>query len=198
MKWHKCHSTYGYYARVRLSYNGEGKWYLVHRLVAQAFIPNSDNLPEVNHKDENKLNNCVDNLEWCTKAYNLSYNGLRERVEHKWTKPVICVETRILYESIRIASKETGVLASMIGTVCNKKRHTAGGYHWKYASDLTEPDMKFYISNEKSVKCIETGIIYNSMQEAGRKTGCRPDCISRVCRGNGKTTGGFHWEYIEK
>jgi hypothetical protein len=51
------------------------KHYKVHRLVAQAYIPNPDNLPEINHKDEDKTNNCVSNLEWCTKEYNLNYKA---------------------------------------------------------------------------------------------------------------------------
>lgn len=50
----------------------------VHRLVAEAFIPNPDNLPIINHKDENRMNNSADNLEWCTKLYNNTYNGARE------------------------------------------------------------------------------------------------------------------------
>ena len=53
--------------------------YRVHRLVATTFIPNPNNLPEVNHKDENKLNNCVSNLEWCTHQYNNSYGSKPER-----------------------------------------------------------------------------------------------------------------------
>ncbi|MGN0444233.1 MAG: NUMOD4 domain-containing protein [Acutalibacteraceae bacterium] len=51
----------------------------VHRLVAEAFIPNPQRLPLINHKDEDKCNNCVDNLEWCTKQYNNSYNGANSR-----------------------------------------------------------------------------------------------------------------------
>ena len=69
---------HGYY-RVHLSVNGERKHYLVHRLVAEAFIPNPNNLPCVNHKDEDKTNNSVDNLEWCDVAYNNAYNGLHSR-----------------------------------------------------------------------------------------------------------------------
>lgn len=71
-------STSGY-LRVNLSKNNKVKWYNVHRLVALAFIPNPDNLPIINHKDENKTNNCVENLEWCTTIYNVNYGTARER-----------------------------------------------------------------------------------------------------------------------
>ena len=68
----------GYYV-VNLSKNGKSKIFTVHRLVAQAFIPNPDNLPQVNHKDENKLNNNVDNLEWCNSNYNHNYGTRNKR-----------------------------------------------------------------------------------------------------------------------
>ena len=68
------------YAEVALWKNSSRKLYMVHRLVAEAFIPNPNNLPQVNHKDENKKNNQVDNLEWCTQAYNNIYGTRLERV----------------------------------------------------------------------------------------------------------------------
>ena len=61
------------YLVVILTHNGIKKSKRVHRLVAEAFIPNPNNLPEINHKDENKLNNSVDNLEWCNRTYNNNY-----------------------------------------------------------------------------------------------------------------------------
>lgn len=66
----KIHSKENGYQRVVLSLDGCGKYYYVHRLVANLFIPNPDNLPCVNHKDGDKSNNCVDNLEWCTRSEN--------------------------------------------------------------------------------------------------------------------------------
>jgi len=68
------------YLGVVLCAKGLQQQYMIHRLVAEAFIPNPDNLPEVNHKDENKMNNCVDNLEWCTTRYNLNYGTRNERI----------------------------------------------------------------------------------------------------------------------
>lgn len=68
------------YKMIDLRLYGQRKRVYVHRLVAQAFIPNPNNLPQVNHKDENKLNNNVDNLEWCTHAYNQQYGTKNQRM----------------------------------------------------------------------------------------------------------------------
>ena len=92
-----------------------------HRMVSQAFIPNPDNLPCVNHKDENKYNNSVDNLEWCSYSYNARYNGNSERIGRKMKGrlphnciAVFDVETEETYPSISEASRRTGVSSSVI------------------------------------------------------------------------------------
>lgn len=72
-------NPYGY-VNYYLRREGEKKGYRINRLVAQTFIPNPNNLPYVNHKDENKLNNCVDNLEWCTALYNNNYGTRNKRI----------------------------------------------------------------------------------------------------------------------
>ena len=112
------------------------KRFLVHRLVAEAFIPNPDNLPQVNHRDENKTNNSVDNLEWCDCKYNINYGTCIQRSKSKRGKPVICVEKGILYQSAHEASRQTGISR---GNICNCCRggcgyKTTGGYHWRFAS----------------------------------------------------------------
>lgn len=74
------------YHEVLLQEHGIGKWYLVHRLVAITFIPNPNDLPFINHKDGNKLNNSVDNLEWCTRSQNAKHsfeNRLQSRVTNR-------------------------------------------------------------------------------------------------------------------
>lgn len=78
----------GYYG-VQLSKDGITKPYLIHRIVATEFIPNPDNLPQVNHKDEDKYNNCVDNLEWCDAKYNSNYGTARQKVVDAISKPIL-------------------------------------------------------------------------------------------------------------
>lgn len=112
----------------------------VHRLVAIAFIPNPLNLPHINHKDENKQNNCVDNLEWCTHKYNVNYGTRNKKISEKnknrldCSKPVVCIETGIIYPSISEASRKNNIKISTMSKCCLKRPHckTAGGYHWQY------------------------------------------------------------------
>lgn len=79
------------YLFVSLCKNGTHKMLSIHRLVAEAFIPNPDNLPYVNHKDETKTNNNVDNLEWCTASYNATYGTSKLRASDKRAKPVAII-----------------------------------------------------------------------------------------------------------
>ena len=72
------------YKIAQMRYNGKIRNTTIHRLVAETFIPNPNNYTQVNHKDENKLNNAVDNLEWCTKKYNMNYGTIKSRLSEKW------------------------------------------------------------------------------------------------------------------
>ena len=133
------------YQYVNLYKNGEGKKMLVHRLVAMAFIPNPENNPQVNHKDENPLNNFVENLEWCTASYNTNYGTRNERMiqnrrsyklgNHPQAKSVFCEELNKTFDCAKRAGEELGIDVSSIVKVCKAKAKIAGKLHWKYADD---------------------------------------------------------------
>ena len=120
------------YQTVCLSNKGKKKYAKIHRLVGEAFIPNPSGLPLINHKDENRENNCVDNLEWCDVKYNNNYGTRNEKVIQSLSKPVICVETGVVYMSATVAGKELGIDNSAIGKCCKGIYKTCGNYHWCY------------------------------------------------------------------
>ena len=137
-KFLKSRLNRGNYHRIDLCKNGKRKSYLIHRLVAQAFIPNPEGLPEVNHKDENKSNNCVDNLEWMSKIDNIHYGTGIKRAAKKRSKPVYCIELDRVFNGATQAARELGLNNSHICKCCKGKYKTAGGYHWKYAETSVE------------------------------------------------------------
>ena len=126
------------YLFVCLYKDGKHKLYTVHRLVAQAFLANPDNMPEVNHIDECKTNNAVSNLEWCTRAYNINYGtGIARRAAASKSKPVQQFSKDgtfvAVWPSTIEARRQTGINESHICACCKGKLHTAGGYRWLYA-----------------------------------------------------------------
>jgi len=125
----KHHANYKGYYRLRVKYVGEGrKSKYIHRLVAEAFIPNPDNLPSINHINEIKSDNRAENLEWCTVGYNNSYGSRLENFK----KPVRCIETGKVYESTKAASMDYVATHTGISRACMGKQKTAGGVHWEY------------------------------------------------------------------
>ena len=119
------------YLLVELYKNNIKKKYSVHRLVAEAFIPNPYNLPQVNHKDENKLNNNVDNLEWCTNEYNINYGTRTER----YSKPVLqyTLDGEFVREwpSARECGRN-GFNQGSVSACCRGELKKHKGYIWKY------------------------------------------------------------------
>lgn len=134
------HPDKGGYMRVLLSKNKKSKSLLVHRLVAKTFIPNPNNYPEINHKDENIKNNEVSNLEWCTPKYNSNYGTRNQRMAQTLTNGP-CSKTVIQYslsgKLIKIwpSTKECsrhGFDFRNVSACCRKQRPTAYGYIWQY------------------------------------------------------------------
>ena len=120
------------YLRVTLCKDGKVKRYAVHRLVAIAFLPNPYNLPQVNHKDEDRTNNTVENLEWCDCQYNINYGTRTKRMAEKRSKSVICIETGKIFNSIIQVERDFGISHSHISKCCLGKQKTCGGFHWRY------------------------------------------------------------------
>lgn len=129
-------STNGYYDVTLYKEPKNRHKVLVHKLVAQAFIPNPDNHPCVNHKDENKLNNNVNNLEWCTYGYNNAYGTARIRGIEKRSKKIAqyTLEGQQIatYMSAHVAARLLGVSATDIFYCCSGKSDVAYGYRWVY------------------------------------------------------------------
>lgn len=120
------------YLTVGLCKNGEQKDYLIHRLVAQAFIPNPHNKPQVNHIDENKENNHAENLEWVTAKENNNHGTHNLRASKTKSIPIICIETGIEFYGISECSRQMGLNDGNITSVLKGKRKTCGGYTFKY------------------------------------------------------------------
>ena len=118
---------------VDLHKDGKSKTYEIHRLVAMAYLPNPENLSEINHKDENKTNNCLQNLEWCDRSYNINYGTRTEK-----TKKQI-LQFDLDGNFIREWPSATDVGLEVQSHICKclkGKTKSALGYVWKYKDNI--------------------------------------------------------------
>lgn len=169
------------YKRVTLCKKNKTKKYKVHRLVAQAFIPNPNNLPQINHKDENSKNNNVENLEWCTAKYNSNYGNHNEKIRQRMLQnnpfkgkhhsPKTLEKLRLAKLGRHLSEEQK----KKIG-VANKGKGRIG----------------------KKVYCVELNKTFNSVVDAEKQLGIFNPNIVQVCLGKRKTAGGYHWWYIKE
>lgn len=131
-------TKHGYY-NVLLHKDGKRKNERVHRLVASAFIPNPNNYPYINHKDENPSNNHVDNLEWCTAEYNSNYGTCKERIANSNSKPILKYDLDgnfiCEYKSLAEAERIEGIDHATISMSCSGRVSYQCGYIWIYKCD---------------------------------------------------------------
>lgn len=200
---------------------------MIHRLVAEAYIENPENYPLVNHKDENKCNNNINNLEWCSYKYNSNYgsnpNKSKERMEnflkehplfnrgennHK-SISVRCVETQQVFETFSAAAEWCGIKDTASFTDYFKGKQGSVGkhpltkerLHWqKFENDQwhNPPTYSYktkHYSQERKVRCITTGEIFETITEA--QEFYHITHIGECCRGTRKTAGGKQWEYAD-
>ncbi len=190
--------------------NGCSKRCRVHRLVASAFIPNPENKPYVNHKDGNKENNNVFNLEWVTASENAIHARQTGLLGQQQTRHIrqynLNGDYMMTYESSAEAARQTGSLQPKIIEVCAGRRKTTNNYQWRYDDENIEklPSLNKPLNSKKRVaqytKDGQLIAIYESFREAARAVDGTPSAISRICSGTPglHTHKGFVWELVDE
>lgn len=197
----------------QLSING--KSFLIHRLVAQAYIPNPNNYREINHIDGNKLNNNVSNLEWCSRSHNVKHafdTGLKRnkkgaenplsKTVYQWTLDGELVKVwYCLEDAIKYYSKDNKRAGVGVGDCARGRNHTAYGYIFTYESTIPPERIHDAKYNKQCIKVVGTNIhtkeskIYESVRDT-EKEGFIPTLVVKCCKGKRKTHKEHTWKYL--
>lgn len=200
----KTSKTKEKYMGVTLSKNGTRKGFSVHRLVAEAFIPNPNNYPLINHINGIKDDNCVCNLEWCTIKQNIqhAYDVLNMRNHYgsikQYTKEGEFIKE---YDSVREASRELGIHFGNIVKCANKQRNVAGGYVWRFNLDDTSSNVYKNKRDKRVVMLDKNGtriMTFDSITEASLYLNKNQHTIASCCQGITNTAGGYMWRFLEQ
>lgn len=172
-----------------------GKMIFIHRIVAQLFVPNDDvNKIEVNHKDNNTLNNCADNLEWVTAKENSQY---KEKENAVLMIDIVSGKIVNSFNSGRDAEKQTGICSGTIFRVLAGTRKTAGGYYWKYKNEThnhnySNKPMPVLQINPNTFDIIAE---FPNLRAAANSIGVGKTCIHNCIKGYSRRAGGYIWRY---
>lgn len=202
------------YMNVELRMNNKKRRTSVHRLVAEAFIDNPLNLPQINHKDENKANNHVSNLEWCTAQYNIRYkDGVkRRRATAILNLNAVCkysMEGEFIekFECATDAAISVNGSCTEILSCCHHRAHSLSykGYMWRFLSECNCNKIEPY-KIKKSSLCRKVGQYtldgdsiqyFYSVQKAAESVNARPSNIRRCCLGKINSCMGFKWRFLD-
>lgn len=206
-------SNMGYF-RVEFNINGVAKKHAVHRLVAEAFVPNPNNLPCVNHKDENPRNNRADNLEWCTQKYNCNYGTRVERIQaHKVNyKSYDNVNSKTVYQydldgnfiaeygSTKEAARQLGIKDSNISRVCRGERTAYKDCYFSYTKEFNyKPNSHTRIKTKPIQQLDRDGNLIREHEYSTdfKQYGFDANSIRMVCDGKMYWHKGYKFKYKE-
>ena len=188
-------NTHGYPYVALPKGDGKSKNMLVHRLVATAFIENPDNLPQVNHIDENKTNNDVTNLEWCTASQNMRHSAHQQSC--RINQLSLDGEFIRTWESSKQIERETGHDQGNIIKCCKRYKNYShvGGFKWQYADP--EQQQRHNRPVAALTKDDEFVAEYKSVAEAARSLKIRDNLIHYCLNGTCKSTHGLRFIYTD-
>ena len=202
------------YCSATLCLDGRCEHFAVHRLVAQAFIPNPDNLPCVNHKDECKSNNHADNLEWCTHYYNNHYKDKIERGAKSRSRPIeqlsLTGEHIAFFPSATIAARILNIRPQHIRGVVLGRRKVAYGYRWRSVGckdiktlNLDEPMSEKHKRRPANARIEQLTLqgehvaFFDGRKQAAKALGCSNTSIWEALNGQLKSSQGYKWRYVD-
>ena len=211
--------TNGRYITVNVRKNGKHISAFVHRLVAIAFIPNKHFLPEVNHINEIKTDNRVENLEWCTHKYNCNYGTRIQRIKDKQNIPILqySIDGKFIAEhaSMHVAAELIGADAGHICDCCLGNRSIAYGFLWRYKDDKLYNDAKIRLKEkikaskesrtnkflDRALNVVQLELdgtyirTFMSSKLAAESVNSYRPMIINCCNGKCKQVKGYKWMY---
>ena len=176
----------------------------VHRALLETFKP-IENMKEltVNHINHVKDDNRLENLEWLSNSENVkeAYEAGLHKGKHKgphWNdRPVVCIETGEEFPSSAAAARAVGVASKgKVSDACRNKNKTCGGFHWRFKDEEEISVNQILETQNRAVRCVETGEIFPTATAAGASIGVTRKAITRACTQSQFTSGGKHWEYV--